>query len=240
MNEIIRIKNLEAWYGELQVLRGIDMSINKGDVVAIIGPNGSGKSTTIKCLLGLLNKKKGEIIFKGKRIENMKPHDIVKLGISYVPQGRMIFSSLTVEENLLIGGFTIKNKKILRERLDYIYKKFPVLEERKNQNASFLSGGQQQMLSIGRALMLDPEVLVLDEPSMGLAPKIIEEVFKKIEEINKEGKTIIIIEQNVHLALEIATNVYVLITGKAKLSGRGHKLEGEKIIKEFYLGGGGE
>ncbi|MDD5193231.1 MAG: ABC transporter ATP-binding protein [Candidatus Nanoarchaeia archaeon] len=231
---ILQTKNLEASYGKLKVLNGIDIEVFQGDLIAIIGPNGSGKSTTLKTILGLLKSENGEIIFEEKKINKKNPYEIVKLGISYVPQGRMVFQNMTVEENLEIGGFILNDKKLLEERMKEIYSLFPTLHDKKYQKASFLSGGQQQMLSIARALILKPKILLLDEPSLGLAPNMMNEIFKIIKEINENGTTIILVEQNAQMALEIANKVCVLQAGKIVFKDIKEKINLEKLKKIYF------
>lgn len=232
---MLEIRNLEAGYGHLKILKGINLIAKKGDLVALVGPNGSGKSTTLKCISGLLKPKKGRILLKKRNISGMNPDEVVRLGVSYVPQGRRVFQTMTVEENLEMGGFILENKELVKERTKEIYSYFPILKERKDQKASFLSGGQQQMLSIGRALMLKPEILLLDEPSLGLAPNVMADIFRKINEINKRGTTIILVEQNAHMALEICNRAYVLEQGRIALHD-GSSLVNKKLVKQLYLG----
>ncbi len=229
---MLQVKNLEAGYGHLKILKGINLEVKQGDLVALIGPNGSGKSTILKCIFGLLKINKGKIIFKKKNIANKNPDDIVKLGISYVPQGRRVFQTMTVKENLEMGAFILE-KNLIKERIEEVYNYFPILKEKKDQKATFLSGGQQQILSIGRSLMLKPELLLLDEPSLGLAPKTMIEIFRKIKEINKLGSTIILVEQNARMALEISNKAYVLESGKIVLYGS--NLQNKKLVKDLYL-----
>lgn len=232
---MLEIKHLEAGYGHLKILKGVNLVAKKGDLVALVGPNGSGKSTTLKCIFGLLKAKKGKILLKRKNISELNPDEIVRLGVSYAPQGRRVFQTMTVEENLEMGGFILENKDRVKERIKEVYSYFPILKERKDQKASFLSGGQQQMLSIGRALMLKPEILLLDEPSLGLAPNVMIEIFRKIKEINKQGTTIVLVEQNAHMALEICNRAYVLEQGKIALHD-GSSLANKKLVKLLYLG----
>ena len=232
---MLKVEDLEASYGYLKILKGINLNVNKGDLVAIIGPNGSGKSTTIKTIFGLLKAEKGNILFKDKHITNKKPHEVVRYGIAYVPQGRMVFQTMTVEENLEMGAYTVKDRKEIKKRIFKIYEMFPILKEKKHQRATFLSGGQQQMLSIGRALMLKPELILMDEPSLGLAPKNMLEIFKKIKEINNNGTTVVLVEQNAHMALEICNKAYVLEQGRIALHG-GPELAKSEIVKNLYLG----
>tara|TARA_Y100000310_G_scaffold334233_1_gene413543 strand:- start:73481 stop:74185 length:705 start_codon:yes stop_codon:yes gene_type:complete len=232
---ILELKGVEAGYGPIKVLHGVNITAKKGDIIAIVGPNGSGKSTTIKSIFGLVQPEKGQIIFKEKKLVGQTADQIVHHGVSYVPQGRMVFQTMTVEENLEMGAYILKDKKVIQERLKKMYNMFPILEEKKNQQATFLSGGQQQMLSIARALMLEPELLLLDEPSLGLAPNMMVNIFRTIKEINKTGTTIVLVEQNAHMALEICDKAYVLEQGKIALSG-GSEIAKKKQVKELYLG----
>lgn len=232
---MLKVEHLEASYGYLKILYGINLEVKKGDLVAIVGPNGSGKSTTIKTIFGLIKAEKGSVTFKDKNITNKKPYEIVRYGIAYVPQGRMVFQTMTVEENLEMGAFTVTNNKEVKKRIEEIYEFFPILKDKRNQRATFLSGGQQQMLSIGRALMLKPELILMDEPSLGLAPKTMLEIFKKIKDINKKGVTVILVEQNAHMALKICNKAYVLEQGKIALQG-GPELAKSKLVKDLYLG----
>lgn len=232
---ILSINNLESWYGEMQILRGINLHVNQGEIVSIIGPNGAGKSTVLKNIFGLIKKRKGSITFKGKNIIHLPPQDMVKAGICYVPQGRSIFPSLTVQENLEMGAYI--TTETAQEDLAIVYEKFPRLRERKEQKAGLLSGGEQQMVSIGRALMLHPKLLLLDEPSLGLSPKVKRLIFEKILDINKEGVSILIVEQNAHLSLEMSDRAYVLETGQNKLEGTGKSLLKDKRVQHLYLGG---
>lgn len=234
---MLEVKELEAGYGKLQILKGINLVAKKGDLVALVGPNGSGKSTTLKSIFGILKPTKGQVLFNGKNISSKKPNDVVKLGISYVPQGRRVFQSMTVEENLEVGGFILNDDKLIRERIKEVYESFPILKQKKDQKATFLSGGQQQMLSIGRALMLKPDLLLLDEPSLGLAPNIMADIFNTIKEINKKGTTIILVEQNANMALEICSKAYVLDSGKIALKSSSNSKESKKkLVKDLYLG----
>ena len=203
--------------------------------MSIIGPNGAGKSTVLKNVFGIVAKRKGSILFENKNIIKMKPNEIVKIGISYVPQGRSVFPTLTVQENLQLGAFI--RKDAIESDLNKIYEKFPILEERKNQKAGLLSGGEQQMVAIGRALMLKPKLMLLDEPSLGLSPKIKKEIFEKIKEIRDSGVTILLVEQNARMALEMSDRAYVLETGRNKLEGTGKELLKDKRVQHLYLGG---
>ncbi len=234
---LLEIKNLEASYGKLQVLRGVNLNVKENEIVAIIGPNGAGKSTVLKSIMSMVKKDKGEITLDNKNIIKLQTHEIVKQGISLVPQGRIVFQSLSVEENLEMGAFLINNKEKVKQRLKEMYEFFPILNQRKNERASNLSGGQQQMVSIARSLILRPKILLMDEPSLGLAPKIIHEVFEKIKEIRKKfGLTIVIVEQNANKALEVCDRCYVLEQGQVAIEGDS-KLAKDPRVKKLYLGG---
>ncbi len=236
LGHILKVKDLEAWYGPLQVLFGIDMDVYEGELVAIIGPNGCGKSTTLKSIAGVIQEKRGRIGVDRKLISRKQPHDITRLGISFVPQGRQVFPTMTVEENLEMGGF-ILDSKTMKKRQGSVYTFLPELRRWRNKKATFLSGGQQQLLSIGRALMLKPRILLLDEPSLGLSPNAMKDVFRKIIDIKRSGTTIILVEQNAKAALKIADRAYVLESGRNKLTGRGKDLLKDKRVSRLYLGG---
>jgi len=231
---MLKLNNIEAGYGNMQILFGISLELKEKETVALIGPNGCGKTTTLKSILKLIPLISGDILFFDQSLNNKKTHEIVKLGISYVPQGRLVFPSLTIEENLKMGAYTLK-KEEAQKRLQEMYKRFQILKEKRKQKATFLSGGQQQLLSIARALILKPKLLLLDEPSLGLSPIAIKEVFQEIKKLNQEGISILIVEQNVHLALEICNKVYVLHSGKVTHSG-GKELIEKGEIKDLYLG----
>ena len=233
--KLLTIKNLDAWYGKVQILKDVKIHINEGEIVSIIGPNGAGKSTLIKSIFGLVPKRRGRIMFRGRNISNTKSSMIVRKGICYVPQGRSVFPSLTVKENLEMGAFI--RKKWLKKRLKRIYERFPILFKRRNQKAGLLSGGEQQMLALGRALMLRPRLLLLDEPSLGLSPQIKKEIFDKIREVNAEGISILIVEQNARMSLQMSDRAYVLETGRNKLEGKGKDLLKDKRVQKLYLGG---
>ncbi|MBW3014585.1 ABC transporter ATP-binding protein [Candidatus Woesearchaeota archaeon] len=233
---MLTIKDLDSWYGKIQVLHTVKMHIDPGEIVSIIGPNGAGKSTILKNIFGLIEKRNGKIFFDSKNIIKKRPEDITRLGITYVPQGRSVFPNLTVHENLEMGGF-IRNDD-LSEDLDYIYKKFPRLKERQDQKAGLLSGGEQQMVAIGRALMLKPKLLLLDEPSLGLSPQMKSLIFEKIIEINSDGVAMFIVEQNAKMSLKISDRAYVLELGKNKLQGKGKDMLKNKDVAKLYLGGG--
>jgi branched-chain amino acid transport system ATP-binding protein len=235
---MLEIKNLQVSYGAINALHGISLSVPAGGIVTLIGGNGAGKTTTLKTISGLLKPKSGEIIYDGKSIAGLPPHEVVARGLSHVPEGRMIFANLTVLENLQMGAYLQKDKKIIRHELEHVFSLFPRLKEREKQIAGTLSGGEQQMLAIGRALMSKPKLLLLDEPSLGLAPLLVKTIFEKIVEINRErGLTILLVEQNANLALEISHFGYVLETGKIALSGDSTALRQNPQVRSAYLGG---
>jgi len=234
---MLSIKNLESGYGKMQVLFGVSLNIKPNEIVVLIGPNGAGKSTLLKSIFNLIDIYKGEIVFKNKKITKIPTHELIELGIGYVPQGRQVFNSLTVKENLEMGAFLTKEKELIEKRMDEILEvHFPDLRKKLDDYAFTLSGGQQQMLAIGRALMQDPQLLLLDEPSLGLAPKIMKDLFRKIVEINEEGVAIIIVEQNAKQATKIADRIFVLEDGKIALSGNKNILK-DRRIEKIYLGG---
>lgn len=234
--QILKIESLHSGYGELEVLKGINLILNKGEIVALIGPNGAGKSTVIKSIFSIARQTKGVIIFNNKDISHLKTHELIKEGISYVNQGRITFGNLTVRENLMIGAYGIKSQEEIEKRSKEVYDRFPVLKERQNSFAYTLSGGQQQMLALGRALMQKPRILLLDEPSLGLSPKLQKEIFQIIQGLKKEGISILIVEQNAKKAIEIADRTYLLEDGKIALEGNKKILNNQKI-KNIYLGG---
>ena len=236
---MLKISNVETFYGKIQALRGVNININKGEIVSLIGSNGAGKSTLLMTISGVNKAKTGEIIFEGKNIEKYEPHDIVDLGIAQAPEGRRIFSRLTVEENLRLGAHANEKGKFFDIDVKDIYDLFPVLSDRKSQRGGTLSGGEQQMLAIGRALMNRPKVLLLDEPSLGIAPKLVNQIFLAIKNINKEKKvTIFLVEQNAKKALELADRAYVLVNGKVTIKGTGQELLKNQDIQAAYLEGG--
>ena len=235
---MLEIKNLTVSYGVITALHGISLSVQSGSIVTLIGSNGAGKTTTLKTISGLLKPKSGEIFYNGKNIAGLPPHEIVARGLSHVPEGRMIFSNLTVLENLQMGAYLARDKKVVRRELEFVFAMFPRLKEREQQIAGTLSGGEQQMLAIGRALMSQPKFLMLDEPSLGLAPLLVKTIFEKIVEINRErGLTILLVEQNANRALEISNFGYVLETGKITLQGGSASLRQNPQVKSAYLGG---
>ena len=235
---MLEIKNLAVSYGAITALHGISLSVPAGGIVTLIGSNGAGKTTALKTISGLLKPRSGEILYDGKNIAGLPPHQIVKLGISHVPEGRMIFANLTVLENLQMGAYLQKDRAIIRRELGNVFAAFPRLQEREKQIAGTLSGGEQQMLAIGRALMSRPKLLMLDEPSLGLAPLLVKTIFEKIVEINRQqGIAILLVEQNANLALEVSGFGFVLETGKVVLSGDSAALRQSPQVKSAYLGG---
>ena len=233
---MLNIQNLKSGYNGMEVLHGVDLEVKPAEIVALIGPNGAGKSTLLKSIFNLCEIYNGTIEYKNKDITNLPTYYLIYEGISYVPQGRQIFPTLTVRENLEMGAFIMKDHKLFKRNLEDVFEKFPVLKQKQNDRAFTLSGGQQQMLAIARALIQDPELLLLDEPSLGLAPKVMKEIFEKIKEINKQGISIIIVEQNVKKAAEIAHRTYILEGGKIALKGEKEVLSNEKL-KNVYLAG---
>lgn len=232
---ILQINNIETYYGGIQALRGISMDVNEGEIVTLIGSNGAGKSTTLKSISGLEKVKTGSILYKDREITNKPAHQTTLLGMAHVPEGRKIFSTLTVKENLLMGAFSVSKKSAIEERLEMVFGLFPILKKRINQKGGTMSGGEQQMLAIGRALMMKPDLLMLDEPSMGLAPIIVEQIFDIIRKLNQEGITILLVEQNAYQALSIAHRGYVIQNGEIVLSGKGTDLIENDEIREAYL-----
>lgn len=234
---MIKILGLHVSYGAIKALDGISLNVEKGEIVTLIGANGAGKSTTLRTISGLEKAESGNIIFEGKDITNMAPHKIVEMGLSHVPEGRRVFANLTVFDNLRLGANLRKDDKGIKDDLERVYTFFPILFKRKNQLAGTLSGGEQQMLAVGRALMTRGKLMLLDEPSMGLAPLIVEGIFRIIQEINKQGTTILLIEQNAYMALSLANRAYVLETGNITLSGNARDLANNDDIRKSYLGG---
>ena len=236
---MLKISNVETFYGKIQALRGVDLDVNDGEIVSLIGSNGAGKSTLLMTISGVNKAKRGNIVFDGENIENKQPHKIVDMGICQVPEGRRIFSRLTVEENLRLGAHANEKGKYFENDIKEVYDLFPVLSDRKMQRGGTLSGGEQQMLAIGRALMSKPKVLLLDEPSLGIAPKLVNQIFVSIKNINKEKNvTIFLVEQNAKKALELADRAYVLVNGKVTIKGSGQELLKNKDIQAAYLEGG--
>ena len=233
---MLEIKDLEVYYGVIQAIKGISFEVNQGEVIALIGANGAGKTTTLQTITGMLQAKKGQIIFEGKDITKVPGHKIVSMGMAPVPEGRRVFADLTVLENLKLGAYTRKDKSEIAQTLKKVYESFPRLEERKKQSAGTLSGGEQQMLAMGRALMSKPRIILMDEPSMGLSPIFVEEIFKIIQDISAAGTTVLLVEQNAKKALSIADRAYVLETGNIVLSGDAKELMNNESIKKAYLG----
>jgi branched-chain amino acid transport system ATP-binding protein len=235
---MLELKNLVVNYGVITALQGISLTVKQGAIVTLIGANGAGKTTTLRAISGLLKVQGGEILYAGQNIANVPPHEIVKLGLSHVPEGRMVFANLSVMENLMMGAYLRRDKDGIQRELDYVFGIFPRLKEREKQIAGTLSGGEQQMLAIGRALMSRPRFLMLDEPSLGLAPLLVKTIFEKIVEINREqGITILLVEQNANLALEISHYGYVLETGKINIQDECVKLRQNPEVRRAYLGG---
>jgi len=234
---MLKIDDLNVYYGAIHAIKGISLTVNQGEIVTLIGANGAGKSTTLRTISGLLKPKTGSITFQGQDIAGTPAHKIVGLGISQVPEGRRIFTEMTVMENLDLGAFIRKDKDGIAADKKRVFELFPRLEERQDQVAGTLSGGEQQMLAMGRALMSRPKLLLLDEPSMGLAPLLIKEIFSIIEDINKSGTTVLLVEQNANMALSIANRAYVLETGRITLSGDAKKLAASEDVRKAYLGG---
>ena len=234
---LLEIKNLEVFYGVIQALKGISFNVDEGEIISLIGANGAGKTTTMQSVIGLIPKKGGTVTYDGKDITHTPAHKLVGLGMAQVPEGRRVFQELTVYENLLMGAFLNKDKKAVKEDIEKIYNLFPRLCERKGQIAGTLSGGEQQMLAMGRALMSKPKLLMLDEPSMGLSPLLVDEVFELIKHINKDGTTILLVEQNAGKSLAISDRAYVLENGKIVLTGTGKELMESDMVKKAYLGG---
>ena len=235
---MLEIKNLVVNYGVITALQEVSLSVKQGDIVTLIGCNGAGKTTTLRAVSGLLKARAGEIFFEGRNITNLPPHEIVRLGLSQVPEGRMVFANLTVMENLRMGAYLQRSKTVLQRGLEYVFGVFPRLKERERQVAGTLSGGEQQMLAIGRALMSEPKFLMLDEPSLGIAPRLISTIFEKIVEINRsQSITILLVEQNANLALEISSYGYVLETGRILLQDTSASLRQNPQVRSAYLGG---
>ncbi len=233
---MLEVKDLEVYYGMIQAIKGISFEVNEGEVIALIGANGAGKTTTLHTITGLLQAKSGSIVFEGKDITKTPGYKIVSMGMAHVPEGRRVFANLSVYENLKLGAYTRKDKAEIAESIENVYKRFGRLEERRDQIAGTLSGGEQQMLAMGRALMSKPKIILMDEPSMGLSPLYVNEIFDIIKEISESGTTVLLIEQNAKKALAIADRAYVLETGKIVLSGDADQLMNDESIKKAYLG----
>lgn len=234
---LLELKDINVYYGAIHALKGISLSVEEGQVVSLIGANGAGKTTTLRTISGLLRSKTGSISFMGKELRNDSAESIVRLGISHCPEGRRVFADMSVKENLEMGAFTRKDKKEISQTMDMIYDHFPRLKERMNQMAGTLSGGEQQMLAMGRALMSKPKLLLLDEPSMGLAPILVKEIFNMVQEIHNMGTTVLLVEQNARMALAISDYAYVLETGHISLEGEAQSLAESEEVRKVYLGG---
>ena len=233
---MLKLSNIHTFYGKIEALKGIDIHVEKGEIVCLIGANGAGKTTTLLTISGIVRPKTGKIIFNDEDITALAPDKIVKLGVVHVPEGRRIFPELTVEENLILGAYTKKDKNKIKNDLEKVFFLFPILKERYKQIAGTMSGGEQQMLAIARGLMSEPKILLLDEPSLGLAPKIVEKIFKIITEINSQGTSILLVEQNANMALQISSRGYVIETGKITLEGSSKELLSNENVKKAYLG----
>lgn len=233
---LLELENVHAYYGYIHALKGISLRVEKGEIVTLIGANGAGKTTTLRIITGLLHPREGHVRLEGEDLARYKPHEIVYRGMTMVPEGRRVFARMTVQENLEMGAYTRKNKQEIQESMEYIFNLFPRLKERRHQLAGTLSGGEQQMLAIGRALMTRPRILLMDEPSMGLAPVLVETIFDTIQKINREGTTILLVEQNALMALSIAHRGYVLQTGEIVLHDTATNLRNNPMVQKAYLG----
>ncbi|HHY22785.1 MAG TPA: ABC transporter ATP-binding protein [Clostridiaceae bacterium] len=234
---MLEVNNIDVYYGVIHALKNVSLKVQEGEIVTLIGANGAGKTTTLRTISGLIKPTKGSIYFRGEKINSTNPQEIVAKGISHVPEGRHIFQDMSVSENLELGAFLRKDKNGIEDDYEMIYSKFPILKDRSKQRAGTLSGGEQQMLAIGRALMSRPKLLLMDEPSMGLAPLLVQEIFSIIKEINNQGTTILLVEQNANIALSIADRAYVIEIGSVVIEGSGKELAKSEEIKKAYLGG---
>jgi branched-chain amino acid transport system ATP-binding protein len=236
MGKLLELTNVHSYYGHIHALKGISLHVNEGEIVTLIGSNGAGKSTTLRTISGIIHAREGSVNFDGKDITHIEPHNIVNMGLGHVPEGRGIFPKLTVQENLDMGAYTITSQSDIKNRMELVYETFPRLKERVTQFGGTLSGGEQQMLAIGRGLMLNPRILMLDEPSMGLAPVLVDLIFDTIKKLNEKGTTILLVEQNALMALSIAHRGYVLQTGSIVLTDEGAKLKKNEMVQKTYLG----
>jgi branched-chain amino acid transport system ATP-binding protein len=238
MAPILDVQNLQVFYGHIHALKGIDLHVNEGEIVTLIGSNGAGKTTTLRAISNLLKTPEAShVMYEGVDITHLRPHEIVERGVVHVPEGRRVFSRMSVQENLAMGAYTRKNANMVKDDLDFVYRLFPRLQERRDQKAGTLSGGEQQMLATGRALMSSPKVLLMDEPSMGLAPVLVEVIFDSIEQLNKSrGITVLLVEQNAQMALQVANRAYVLETGRITMSGDAKALLNDEKVISAYLG----
>ncbi len=233
---MLEVKNLNVFYGAIHAIKGISFTVNDGELISLIVANGAGKTTTLHTISGLIKAKSGEILLDGKNIQKVPPHTLINLGIAHVPEGRHVFARMSVEENLKMGAYTMSNQKKIQENLDKVYKLFPRLKERKKQLAGTMSGGEQQMLATARALMTDPKIVLMDEPSMGLSPLLVKEIFDIIRTLHENGSTILLVEQNAKMALGVADRAYVLETGKISMEGTAKDLLNDERVKKAYLG----
>ena len=233
---MLEVKNLNVFYGAIHAIKGISFTVNDGELISLIVANGAGKTTTLHTISGLIKAKSGEILLDGKNIQKVPPHTLIDLGIAHVPEGRHVFARMSVEENLKMGAYTMSNQKKIQENLDKVYKLFPRLKERKKQLAGTMSGGEQQMLATARALMTDPKIVLMDEPSMGLSPLLVKEIFDIIRTLHENGSTILLVEQNAKMALGVADRAYVLETGKISMEGTAKDLLNDERVKKAYLG----
>jgi branched-chain amino acid transport system ATP-binding protein len=236
MGKLLELTNVHSYYGHIHALKGISLHVNEGEIVTLIGSNGAGKSTTLRTISGIIHPREGKVELSGENISNMDAHRIVSKGVGHVPEGRGIFPKLTVQENLDMGAYTINDASLIKERMELVYETFPRLKERISQFGGTLSGGEQQMLAIGRGLMLNPRILMLDEPSMGLAPVLVDLIFETIQRLNSQGTTILLVEQNALMALSIAHRGYVLQTGSIALTDDAAKLKKNEMVQKTYLG----
>jgi len=237
MVPILEVQNVYSGYGKIEVLHGVSTQVDSGEIVCIIGPNGSGKSTLLKTIFGLIKPKKGNVLFSGKEVTQAEPEEKVKMGISYIPQGKNIFPSLTVRENLEMGGTPLHDSRVIEKAIQDIFQRYPILKKRMKMKAGSLSGGERQVLALARASMVQPKLMLLDEPSLGLAPKVIEEIYERINAINHAGMTFVIVEQNARKALKSAHRAYVLDLGINRLEDTGERLLNNEEVKRLYLGG---
>lgn len=236
MGKILELTNVHSYYGHIHALKGISLYVEEGEIVSLIGSNGAGKSSTLRTISGLIHARQGKVMLDGKDITHTDPHHVVSMGVGHVPEGRGIFPKLTVQENLEMGAFTINDQKLIKERMDLTFELFPRLKERISQFGGTLSGGEQQMLAIGRGLMLNPRILMLDEPSMGLAPVLVDLIFETIKKLNEQGTTVLLVEQNALMALSIAHRGYVLQTGSIVLTDEASRLKKNEMVQKTYLG----
>ena len=234
--QVLQVKGIKVRYSGVPVIQGISLDVGRGEATCVVGANGAGKSTILKAIMGAQKVFDGQILFNSQEIQNLKTQDIVRMGITYVPEERMLFSPLSVEENLLLGAYVLKDETHIQRNLEYVYSLFPTLRERQDQAASTLSGGEQQMVAIGRGLMSNPQLLMLDEPSLGLAPRLVDEVLGTVRQLKQEGITILLVEQNVREALDMADRGYVIRTGKVVLEGTGDELLGSDLVRKAFLG----